>query len=336
MILLKRANSDSRERRRAWTTREWRMMTRATTHESCANRRAARGTNHATAMDATAMEFYIWFGRGGGLTVSPQDDDTVTGARSMRRCRGETTARLGAWVTVGGSTVEPEQRKPVARTWRACAHKCPADWAVATMRAQRQMEALLASARTIYQSAARGWKREIRGEREKKRGSPRTHDDGRDGEVLRQGHGRRRGERLGEVAGERAQERGCRGELGRRSRHDGGKVVAGRMWKGAQRGPSGSRHGATVSRVLWRRLELEYDRVEAAEGLLCMGVRQGEGSGGTPSSRLHADRKLCAREKIGSGKFFPLFFLNRTRCTSARKICMRVGAHAAMRDDGYG
>jgi hypothetical protein len=31
----------------------------------------------------------------GGLTVSPQDDDTVTGASSMRRCRGETTARLG-------------------------------------------------------------------------------------------------------------------------------------------------------------------------------------------------------------------------------------------------
>jgi hypothetical protein len=54
--------------------------------------------------------------------------------------------------------------------------------------------------------------------------------------------------------------------------------------------------------------ELGYDRVEAAEGLLCMGVRQGEGSGGTPSSRLHADRKLCAGEKIGSGKFFPLFF----------------------------
>jgi hypothetical protein len=73
------------------------MTTRATARESCANRRAARGTNHAT-----AMEFYIWFGRG-GLTVSPQDDDTVTpqdddtvtGASSMRRCRGETTARLG-------------------------------------------------------------------------------------------------------------------------------------------------------------------------------------------------------------------------------------------------
>jgi hypothetical protein len=58
-------------------------------------------------------------------------------------------------------------------------------------------------------AAMRGWKREIRGEREKKRGSPRTRDDGRDGEVLRRGHGRRRGERLGEVAGERAQERGC-------------------------------------------------------------------------------------------------------------------------------
>jgi hypothetical protein len=41
------------------------------------------------------MEFCIWFGRGGGLTVSPQDDDTVTGAISMRRCCGETTARLG-------------------------------------------------------------------------------------------------------------------------------------------------------------------------------------------------------------------------------------------------
>jgi hypothetical protein len=34
-------------------------------------------------------------------------------------------------------------------------------------------------------------------------GSPRTHDDGWDGEVLRRGHGRCRGERLGEVAGER-------------------------------------------------------------------------------------------------------------------------------------
>jgi hypothetical protein len=41
------------------------MTTRATARESCANRRAARGTNHAT-----AMEFYIRFGRGGvdGLT----------------------------------------------------------------------------------------------------------------------------------------------------------------------------------------------------------------------------------------------------------------------------
>jgi hypothetical protein len=35
-------------------------------------------------------------------------------------------------------------------------------------------------------------------------GSPRTRDDGRDGEVLRRGHGRCRGERLCEVAGERA------------------------------------------------------------------------------------------------------------------------------------
>jgi hypothetical protein len=52
MILLKRANSDLRERRHARTARERRMTTRATTRELCANRRAARGANHATGLRA--------------------------------------------------------------------------------------------------------------------------------------------------------------------------------------------------------------------------------------------------------------------------------------------
>jgi hypothetical protein len=51
MILLKRVNNDLRERRCARTTRERRMTTRATTCETCANRRAARDADPATARE---------------------------------------------------------------------------------------------------------------------------------------------------------------------------------------------------------------------------------------------------------------------------------------------
>jgi hypothetical protein len=51
LILLKRVNSDLREQRCARTARERRMTTRATTRETCANRRAARGADPATARE---------------------------------------------------------------------------------------------------------------------------------------------------------------------------------------------------------------------------------------------------------------------------------------------
>jgi hypothetical protein len=116
------------------------MTTRATARESCANRRAARGTNHAT-----TMEFCIWFGRGGvdGLTSGrrhghrgeldealPRRDDGETrrvsysmGARqwslnSRSRWRGpEALARASALRT--------EQSRPCARNarWRHCPHR---------------------------------------------------------------------------------------------------------------------------------------------------------------------------------------------------------------------
>jgi hypothetical protein len=100
-----------------------------------------------------------------------------------------------------------------------------------------------------HQPAARGWKREIRGDREKKRGLT-SHSRRRPG---RRGAPTRAWAMSGRAAvrsGRGARRSGCWGALGRRARRDDGKGVAGQMRKGAQRGPSGSRHGATVSGVL--------------------------------------------------------------------------------------